>query len=309
MISVKKLLAILLSLCVLTAMASLCAVGASAAETHTITFDTLGIGETPDPVQIADGEKYTYLGTDNVPHADGYIFHCWATTAEYPQDEVELSNTVAYLETPVTEDMTLYAVWYKLIDAVEVTVDRPVAGDVIGTKTYETPDLTFDYQYPRPNAQVTTEGAEVEPSFWTETGMNTFWLSDAKDPESVFKGTFEKGKTYGVSVFVVPKFGYEFTEEVKVTFNGESIGEFTADRNICTVTATVTCGDAPAQTPTSAVKPTEKAATPDQKTNSGSNPNAVKTGNAYPTVLIVLMVAVAGLFFIGKINASKKREK
>lgn len=306
----KKILAILLTLCVLTAMASLCVVGASAAETHTITFDTLGIGETPDPVQIADGEKYIYLGQKNVPHADGYIFHCWVTTPDYPQDEVELSNTVAYLETPVTEDMTLYAVWYKLIDSVDVTVDRPVPGDVIGTKTYETPDLSFDYQYPRPNAKVTSEGAEVEPSFWTETGMNTLWLSDAADPESSFKGTFEKGKTYGVSVSVVPKFGYEFTENVKVTLNGESVGAFYADRNLCNITAPILCAEAvPAQTPTSAVKPTEKPATPDQKPNSGSNPNAVKTGNAYPTVLIVLVIAAAGLFFIGKIYTSKKREK
>ena len=160
-----------------------------------------------------------------------------------------MSNTAAYLETPIKEDITLYAVWYKLIDAVEIKVDPPVAGDVIGTDVYATEDFSFTYQSPRPHAEAIGEGYRVKDSFWSAIGPAVFWLEDADDRESMFEGTFEDGREYGVSVEVEPEFGYEFTDHLKVTFNGTVLDEAKAcDYNLCMITAPIRCGEKPAET-------------------------------------------------------------
>ena len=305
MFMMKKILVILLTICLITTFVSVCAVPVYAQETHTVTFDTLGIGKTPDPVQIADGEKYLYLGSDNVPKADGYVFHCWATTPDYPQDEVEMSNTVAYLETPVTEDMTLYAVWYKLIDSVDVVLDPPVSGSVIGKKTYSVPDYSFDYQYPQPHPTVSSEGAQVRDNFWSVMDLDAFWLKDPNDFESVFEGTFESGKTYGVHIIVEPKFGYQFTEQVSVAFNGEPIENFIdSGFDVADFLAPIRCVGAPSpsEVPTSVVKATKDSATPDSKSfssSSGANPYAVNTGNTIPApIILLLLLAGFGAYWI-----------
>ena len=208
---------------------------------HTITFDVQGIGETPDPVTVSHGESYQYLGGTNNPTADGYVFHCWVTRLDYEPDEVSMSNTAAYLETPVTGDMTLYAVWFKLVDHIDITVDSPVPGDVIGTERYESQDHSFAYQSTRPRAQVLTEGVQLTPSNWFD-GPNIFWLEDADNVESIFKGTFESGKVYGVDIAAEPLFGYEFADHLTVTVNGVVRDRLLyTDRSLCHLTLPILC--------------------------------------------------------------------
>jgi len=242
----SKFLSVLMMICVLVTVIAICPAASGAnAEKHTITFDVQGIGETPAPITVNDGDRYLYLRDNDHgqnPTADGYVFHCWVTTLDFYPDEVEMSNTAAYLETPIHEDMTLYAIWYKIVDEIDITADVPVAGDVIGTERYETPDFTMDYQSPRPHAEVHSEGARIKDSFWSAIGPAVFWLEDPNDLESVFKGTFELGKEYGVVADVEPIFGYEFADTVSVTFNGELLSaEYPADHNLCVVSAPVIC--------------------------------------------------------------------
>lgn len=298
-----KKITLVLILCLITLLILPGTASASAEAVHTITFDVQGIGETPDPIQIADGEKYFFLGRDNVPQAEGYVFHCWVTTLDFEPDEVSMSNTAAYLETPVSEDMTLYAVWYKLVDSADLMINPPVAGDVIGTKTYEVPDYSFEYQDPRPHVVVSGEGVELEKNFWSVIEYSVFWLEDPEDIESTFKGTFENGKTYGVSVSLTPKFGYEFKKDFHITVNNKPIdGIVYADHDLCTFVYPILCGEAsvPAELPTSAVreKSTPTSSTPDQVTSSGSNPNAVKTGTVYPVFMIVLVLVSSAVSFV-----------
>ena len=125
-----------------------------------------------------------------------------------------------------------------------MTLDAPVAGAVIGKDRYETEDYSFEYQSPRPDAAVTSEGARVQESFWTGVGLNAVWLEDADDPESTFYGTFRDGREYGVWMILEPIFGYEFADRLTVTLNGEPLpGPVTADYNGCTVTAPVYCSE------------------------------------------------------------------
>lgn len=254
----------------------------AAEETHTITFDVRGIGETPDPVTVKDGESYIYLDDrdENGPKADGYVFHCWVTTLDFERDEVAMSNTAAYLETPITEDITLYAVWYKLIDSVEISVEPPVPGEVIGTDDYITEDYSFSYQSPHPKAEVLSEGARVQESTWTGTGLTAFWLEEPEDIESVFKGTFESGREYGVTMWVEPLFGYQFSDHLAVTFNGKELDEpVTADHNLCVVTVPISCGE--------------------ETTPSESNPYAVNTGyHAYFIFAFAGILLAVLMFFI-----------
>lgn len=234
-------------ICILAAAIAVCPTAAGAnPEQHTITFDVQGIGETPDPITVNDGDCYLYLRENDHgqnPTDDGYVFHCWVTTLDFYPDEVEMSNTAAYLETPIHEDMTLYAIWYKIVDEIDITADVPVAGDVIGTARYETPDFTLDYQWPRPHAEVHSEGARIKENSWSESPA-VYWLEDPNDLESIFKGTFELGKEYGIVAEVEPIFGYQFADTLSVTFNGELLStECYTDYNLCVVAAPVICVD------------------------------------------------------------------
>jgi len=288
----NRILSMLLILTLSAALMAITAVSASAEGTqHTITFDVQGIGETPDPITINDGEKFLYLRENgaNNPTADGYVFHCWVTSLDYEPDEVTMSNTAAYLETPVTEDMTLYALWYKIVDHVEVKVDPPVPGDVIGTERYETPDYSFDYQSPRPHVTVLSEGARLYQSGWFNDD-NVFWLKDPDDHESNFKGTFQSGTVYGAWIDLEPVFGYEFADSLTITVNGVTRSQQMSDYNRCIFTAPILCGKQSA-----AVK-----ATPDEaaKDNASENPHAVPTGYGYGIVWLAILL-LAGVIVLG----------
>lgn len=302
--TVKKVFSVLLILCVISSLSALAAAADGSAEQHTITFDVQGIGETPDPITVNDGECYYYLSENNPdnPTADGYVFNCWVTTLDFEPDEVEMANHAAYLETPIYEDMTLYAVWDKIVDRIDITVDPPVAGDVIGTKRYETEDYSFDYQYPRPNAAVTSEGSAIHINSWDSTLPDAYWLSDPDDIESVFYGTFEDGKEYGISAQIRPLFGYRFSDILTVTVNGETLpGPVYSDYyNLCNISAPIMCGEKqPGNTdPTHAVithksrKATRDEATADQSSSSGTtNTSAVQTGGGNGFAVVLLLIA------------------
>ena len=176
------------------------------------------------------------------PTADGYVFHCWVTTLDFEPDEVVMSNTAYYDETPIYEDMTLYAVWYKLVDEVEITAEPPAAGDVVGTKRYETEDWSFNYSWPRPRATVTSEGVRVPDYSWDMDEKCAVWLEDPDDRESNFQGTFEAGREYGIWLELEPIFGYEFAEKISIKFNGELLyQEYHPDYNLCIITAPIRC--------------------------------------------------------------------
>lgn len=244
----SKLLSMIMIICLLATVIAICPTASGAAtKKHTITFDVQGIGETPDPITVNDGEKYLYLRDNDHgqnPTADGYVFHCWVTTLDFYPDEVEMSNTAAYLETPIHEDITLYAIWYKIVDHIEVEADPPIAGDVIGKDRYETPDFSFEYQSPRPTVRSLTEGVRIKDSFWSAIGPAAFWLADPNDPESTFKGTFASGKEYGVWMETEPLFGYEYADHLSITFNGKPLSSaHYADYNLCVVSAPITCVD------------------------------------------------------------------
>lgn len=314
MMHIKKTFAILLALCLISMLFAVGAAAEDTAEQHTITFDVRGIGETPDPITVSDGECYYYLSENNPnnPTADGYVFNCWVTTLDFEPDEVEMANTAAYLETPIYEDMTLYAVWNKVVDRIDITIDPPVAGDVIGTKRYETEDYSFDYQYPRPNAAITSEGSEIHVSNWSSDLLDVYWISDPDDLESVFCGTFEDGKEYGFKAHIVPLFGYQFADNLTVTVNEEALPEpiDSAYYNLCNVSAPIMCGEkkpdstTPAETvvgPTSGV--TKKGgSTRDESTNDqssgGTNTNAVQTGGGTGIAITLLLIAASAAVII-----------
>ena len=240
-----KVLSILMIVCILITVIGVCPTAFSAAKKYTITFDVQGIGETPKPITVNDGERYLYMRENDHgqnPKADGYVFHCWVTTLDFEPDEVSMSNTAYYDETPIHSDITLYAIWYKIVDEIEVEADPPVAGDVIGTEQYWTPDFSFNYQSPRPTVRATSEGVRIKDSFWSAIGPSAFWLEDPNDVESTFKGTFESGKEYGVWMEVEPKFGYQYADKISIKFNGKLLKKaHYADYSLCIVSAPIQC--------------------------------------------------------------------
>ena len=64
-----------------------------------------------------------------------------------------------------------------------------------------------------PKAEVKSEGVVISDAGWTKSD----------DMLTPFEGTFETGKTYGVTVDVQPGEGMQFSEtDLKVTVNGKT---------------------------------------------------------------------------------------
>lgn len=270
------------------------------AEKHTVTFDMMGVGEQLASVLVNDGDSYLYIGRNDVPKADGYIFHCWSTVKNYPHDEVELSNTVMYNETPVTGSMTLYAVWYKIIDSVDISVPSPVAGFTVGTAEYHSEDYDFEYQRQRPLVLVDSDGAQLVQSSWFE-GPSVFWLSDPSDMDSIFYGTFEDGKTYGVSVQLEPEFGYAFADDLRVNVNGSFLQPQYQSHDLCNFNVPIICAksDASVNVFSGDISSFDEATVNSVSHNEDVDSLSIATGNEYPwSAIFVLSIAIFLVFVI-----------
>ena len=133
------------------------------AETHTVTFDTQG-GTPVSSQTVNDGE---YAAKPDNPKKDGFFFLGWYEKpgAQLTREEVYANKPVGFdfAKTAITEDKTLYAVWYEGFYGAtyDLSAKTPkyaeTGGNVTFTSTYQQkPEATkvwWDYSI--------VEGSEV----------------------------------------------------------------------------------------------------------------------------------------------------
>ena len=168
-----------------------------------------------------------------------------------------------------------FAAGQNIVTDIAVTVDTHIAG---------TPATQ------PPKAEVKSEGVVISGAGWTKSD----------DMLTPFEGTFETGKTYGVTVDVQPGEGMQFSEtDLKVTVNGKTAVCNVGDGKL-TVFAEVKAADS-----AKAAEASRDSATPDSATaDSGKNYDNTNNANgAIPTnesnATVVIFAVVVGIAAAG----------
>ena len=167
-----------------------------------------------------------------------------------------------------------FAAGQNIVTDIAVTVDTHIAG---------TPATQ------PPKAEVKSEGVVISGAGWTKSD----------DMLTPFEGTFETGKTYGVTVDVQPGEGMQFSEtDLKVTVNGKTAVCNVGDGKL-TVFAEVKAANS-AKAAATTDSPTPDSATADSGKNYDNTNNAngaIPTNESNATVVIfavVVGIAAAG---------------
>ena len=169
--------------------------------THTVTFDSNG-GSEIAPQEVVNGLK---IKVPSTPTKDKYLFRGWYETATFDKK--------FDFNTPITNSMTLYALWEPANSINEIRL----AGDFqYGTVPVGT--------LPSFNPRTTTEGISI--GMGTGTGWAYFinetsmWSGFGDDtPVAV-----NDGKTkYGYRFQVRPNDGYQLSSDLKVIYNDEDV--------------------------------------------------------------------------------------
>ncbi len=162
-------------------------------EGYKIRFDANGLDVwKPESQVVKEGEKASVPGKE--PKAEGYVFWGW-------YEDKECENPYDFRK-PVTKDMTLYAMWRKIIKKIDVTISRPEVGMKIDD----------------PSIKLSVSNPDLTISFVAWDGMfNGIFPMDKDD-------VFESGRPYRVRVIVaIESLKNYIDEDVEVYVNGEKV--------------------------------------------------------------------------------------
>ena len=167
--------------------------GVAPAPTYTVTFNANGHGTTPQEQTIASGGK---APEPTAPTATGYTFGGWYTDKACSDDKKFDFNT------PITEDITLYAKW--TVNQYKVTLNPNYPNGKTGTFTYDAGELvegnlvlTYDYNTASKTladlyTSLTLDGYEFG-GWYNAKGSNPGGVSGSK---CTITGNITSDKTY-----------------------------------------------------------------------------------------------------------------
>lgn len=167
-----------------------------------------------------------------------------------------------------------FAAGQNIVTDIAVTVDTHIAG---------TPATQ------PPKAEVKSEGIVISGAGWTKSD----------DMLTPFEGTFETGKTYGVTVDVQPGEGMQFSEtDLKVTVNGKTAVCNVGDGKLTVFAEVKAANSAKAAATTDSATPDSATADSGKNYDNTNNANgAIPTNESNATVVIfavVVGIAAAG---------------
>lgn len=167
-----------------------------------------------------------------------------------------------------------FAAGQNIVTDIAVTVDTHIAG---------TPATQ------PPKAEVKSEGVVISDAGWTKSD----------DMLTPFEGTFETGKTYGVTVDVQPGEGMQFSEtDLKVTVNGKTAVCNVGDGKLTVFAEVKAANSAKAAATTDSATPDSATADSGKNYDNTNNANgAIPTNESNATVVIfavVVGIAAAG---------------
>ena len=102
-------------------------------------------------------------------------------------------------------NVKVYAIWFDVIDKVDLTVEPPACGDTTDTTKNSKEEWNWDSQTNPPVLSV----PEGSPYHFDSAGNKGSWdaTEEGKEP---FRGTFEAGKSYWFDTYLESDYGYVF---------------------------------------------------------------------------------------------------
>jgi len=167
---------------------------------HTVTFNTQKTGTDADLIETQVEHGTTNYEFPPDPIRDGYRFEGWFADST-------CTTLFDFENTPVTQDVTVYAKWVELLNSVAVTLTAPYIGDTV-TLTNNEPDRV----------------PQVSSTEQSITFVNPAWVTSAcaSNQEScgtLFSGEFEEN-TYYYAYIVLHGESKALTDDTEVTVNG-----------------------------------------------------------------------------------------
>lgn len=160
------------------------------------------------------GSTQTPELTNTIPTKNGYVFDDWYLNTE-------LTEYFAYAS-PLTENITVYAGWNKIINSINVNITRPKVGDKVTVSEVENQWGAWEEADKKP--EVTFEDGAKYEAEWLAY-IKSFPSEDPTDYDRLFSGVFEKDGWYYVEVSLLSKEGYAFDKDDNMTIkvNGETV--------------------------------------------------------------------------------------
>lgn len=159
---------------------------APASANYTLSAEWLNEDKTPASGKFEEGKLYILAITATAKTGYGYV-----NNITFTMDNMDRPGTILSADKAVYE-YHLTSLLPK-ITSVDITVKEPEIGKTAASST----------------VTVNSDLVTVDRVTWSD------------DNNAEFTGTFEDGKGYYLEVFMLPKDGYVFSEELEVTINGE----------------------------------------------------------------------------------------
>ena len=165
-------------------------------EGYKIKFDANGVDvRMPETQVVKDGEKVAV--PKRKPEAEGYVFWGW-------YEDKECENAYDFSK-PVSQDMTLYAMWRKIIKRIDVTIAKPEVGMKITD--------------PKLVPTISDKNLIISSVNWDGMFNGSFWMTE--------DDVFESGRPYRVRLTIaVASMKYCIDENVEVYVNGDKVDLF-----------------------------------------------------------------------------------
>ena len=166
-------------------------------------------------------DKTEYIGTKGqtleeilvdlpeLTHEDESLMWVWFST------DPEGENIICE-DDVITENITIYALWYPAVREINLSIIPPVAGTATTTSKYEDGYWNWDSQTNL--ATITVVGDDTH----YELDEGEYYETEDHTP---FVGTFEAGEKYKAQIYLVANDNYLFAENPTITINGETTGQ------------------------------------------------------------------------------------
>lgn len=175
---------------------------------HWSSLDGVDLMEPFESDPFAPGTRFgDIIPEEDIFQKEGYAAGSFARKpiTEYSSVSEMLDDTFENSETLDTHT-DAYAIMYKRIDKVEITVEPPVCGTATETPLYEEEDWDWPKQTNKPKLSVPKD-ADYELTQLSSGSPAGYW-DETDEGDTPFIGTFEGGKDYIFDADVSGKLGY-----------------------------------------------------------------------------------------------------
>ena len=212
------------------AISAACTVKVTKLVTLTLRWSSVDGDDLMDPVVFSGIEAGTSISAVmsaagrswNSPFftAEGYqdsLLRLRGPVTSYADDSAANGDRI-YGSGVLEDDTEVFVFMKKNIDSVEVTVTSPESGST--TNTPKGAEYDWDNQTNPPVFEVPESSAYLPDADGCLPG---YWVTEYDQDSEPFIGTFEDGGSYLAQIYLVPKYGYVFSDEPAVTANGADL--------------------------------------------------------------------------------------